>query len=96
MYNQITLMTYTLYTLIKWTAEVANCVLEGLLGEYHISFPITHPWTPIFLIKAVMVKLTLMWIQTWSTQLCSYGTSSIFIVILSQQQQKVTYVACKK
>lgn len=51
-------MTYNLYMLSKWTAEVANCVLEGLLGEYHISyhiilFPITYPWTPIFFIKAV-------------------------------------------
>lgn len=57
-YNEISLMTYNLYMLSKWTAEVANCVLEGLLGEYHISyhiilFPITYPWTPIFFIKAV-------------------------------------------
>lgn len=48
-YNQISLMTYNLYMLSKWTAEVANCVLEGLLGEYHVSYIISYHIIPHYL-----------------------------------------------
>lgn len=82
-------MTYNLYMLSKWTAEVANCVLEGLLGEYHISYIISY-YSPLPIhelpyssSKLLMVKLTLVWIQTLHLH-------------LSQQQGKVTYVVYGK